>query len=227
MKHNDYNPCMVLKIYTRNHADGVYMELHDVRSDGNKGFKEGAGRPLTLSAYKKLFALSGMAKDKIIPDFNNQILDPHMLCYKAQQPSRFICWYNPARKRRFEISKEVFNIWMPATLYYVYNEVLNIYALKSNKRPTLNTEIFKMPLPNLKSESTFCWGNVNTEKKIADQPIDAEVKAWEQMVWNSRFDSYNIGKYRGIYEDLQKSGKRFPKKELKPINKNLKNLFEL
>lgn len=231
--HDEYNPKMILKVYTRNQpqTDGVYMELHDVRSDGHGNFVEGAGRPLTLNAYKKLFSLSGMTNEsQLIPDFNSPILDPRILCYEAKPPRRFICWYEKAQKKQFKLmggKKAGYYIWMPATLYYVKNDVLNIYALRTNRRPVSSTWLYQMPLPNLKSQSTFCWGNVDTEKRIENRSVDDEMRAWEEMVWNSGFDSYNIHGYKDIYESLSKSGKRFPKKELKQTRLTIKDMLAL
>jgi PRTRC genetic system protein B len=227
MDYTQYRPTAILKFYQRLHGEGVYIEMHTIREQRGK-LVESAGRPLTLSAYKKLIMLAG--KDNVHKEqrpFDQTILDPRILAFDARPVSRFICWYDKAKIRTIKLSDNTeYTVWLPAILYYVSIETLHIYALKTNQRPNLTTELFQYPVPNLKSESNFCWGNVNTEKKIDGLTIDQEMKTWEEMVWGSYFDHYNDN-FTKEYRKIEKTDKRYPRRLLKPANKNLKNLMEL
>ena len=115
--------------------------------------------------------------------------------------------------------------YVPAILYLVKNDNLQIYALSNNNRPGMNTELFKVPLPNLSSEASFCWGNIKVKEETQRKPIDLEMKAWEKVVWGSQFDTYNGESWVKLYKSLEKSGKRFPKRKLKSLNKTLKDVL--
>jgi len=228
MHNSEYNPVACLKVYARGNGDKAYIEIHNIKQIAGQ-FVEGAGRPLTLSAYSKLMMLAGSSnirKEKEV--FTDLILRDNILCYEPAVPGRYICWYEKARQRNVKFHREgVYYAWMPATLYFVRNEELYIYALKSNSRPTLRTQLYKMPLPNLKNEAQFCWGNVNTKKMIADKTIDQEMDVWTGVVWNSQFDYYNGTEYMKIIKELVGNQKRYPKKLLEKTDKNLKTLLEL
>lgn len=155
-------------------------------------------------------------------------MSQELISFFPTEPFRYICWYNRAQKRKIEIKTNKLielHIFMPATLYYVKNKVLHIFALKSNTRPTLNTELFGMPLPNLNSATTFCWGDVKVKKYTKTIFIDEEIKQWERLVWNSQFDTYNIGDKYALFKELNKTGQRFPKKELVKMNMKLRDLL--
>jgi len=225
--HDSYKPDKILKVY-RN-GDKKYIEIHDVKENQN-GFIEGPGRPLTLEAYQKMFSITAGNEKGLNLFFKNKIMSPDIISFYPHEPTRHICWYDKARQRKIQIatSKGVKNLflWMPATLYYVKNGNLNIYALRTNKRPVTSTWLYKMPLPNMTSHSTFCWGNVPVKDIAKTKFIDEEIKEWTQAVWNSQFDEYNIGKLFMMYTALHKSGKRFSKKDLMYLTLTLKDVLK-
>lgn len=160
---------------------------------------------------------------------HNPILDPRLISFNPIEPMRYICWYDIAKIRTLElyINNAAVRVttYLPAILYLVKNDNLQIYALGNNNRPTLRTELFTVALPNLNSEASFCWGNIKVKDETKRKPIDLEMQAWEKVVWGSQFDTYNGDKWIKLYKSLEKSGKRFPKKELKSLNKTLKDVL--
>lgn len=81
-----------------------------------------------------------------------------------------LIWYVKAKvwKMAFPTEKgtEYFDVPLPAHLIRAKDGEFFAYALKSNKRPTANTEIFHSPVPNVYSDGRICQGSVKFPKHI-------------------------------------------------------------
>lgn len=94
------------------------------------------------------------------------------------QTSTHFCFYQPAFVERmwFRIKKPVaLKVTYPALLYVSHKDKrkLNVVALDSDKRPTLDSPVYHAPLMNIDSRSSLCIGNatmpdVRNEKSIAE-----------------------------------------------------------
>ena len=228
MNHTDlFMPVFLLKVYQRPHSGQSYIEVHDVNQVPG-GFREGAGRPLTMDVWKNL-ALLSKSEDKKKEAFQDKILPPSLIAFDDSQIGRYICWYQRSMVRNITMQDRgvhEYQVQMPATLYYVYNGRLQIYALKSNARPGLNTELFTMPIPNQIGDGAFCWGNIDTKAKVKRLTIDQEMREWNTLVWNTMFDTHNGGQYLKLDKQLSKEKKRYPKKLLVSTNKRLNDILK-
>jgi PRTRC genetic system protein B len=112
---------------------------------------------------------------------------------------------------------------MPAMLYAVVFDKFFLFSLKSNKRPTPASKLFVAPVMNLSESINMCWGSVSTKHDF--HTIDEEMSFWEDRLWNSTFahvgSTATKHEIMGIYENLKKTGKKFPKSELIYANMTL------
>ena len=217
---------MVIRAYKQAHNHNVYIETHDVELK-NGEFIEKTGKPLTMEAYKKLFSLAISEHELNNALFKSVLIDPRIIALNEIAQMRTICWYDIAQKRNISIAGDkVYNVWMPAMVYVVKNGKLQLFALKSNRRPATSTVLHRAPLPNIVSDQGFCWGNIDTEKETQYLSVDEEIKAWDRIIWHTNFDTYHGGSYIKIYKELEKTGKRYPKKELNQLSKNLGDILK-
>jgi PRTRC genetic system protein B len=193
-------------------------------SDGSNAYAESSkfqngkvlnSKPLTHEALKKMFALSNESNRS---KYTNGIIDPGVLSFSDRIEDKHVLWYRPAMQRSIATAAEVFNIWMPAMLFYDDDGSLSIYALKSDSRPNIRTPLYYAPIKNLLGKGTsFCWGNVNPD--IKSTTINEIVREWEQYIWNSNFNNdgpslIKSGDIYKLYGKLQMSQRKFPKSEL-------------
>ena len=218
-----FRPTHILKIYHGYNYEESYIEVHEIACHNGR-YIEKAGKPLTMDSYRKLFMLSA-EKNDITSPFKRTLIDPRILSVNPSKINRHVCWYDIAKKRTLHISDKFYTLWMPAVLYYLKANELQIYALRDNKRPELYTKLYRFPTPNMRSESNFCWGSIDTSKKASSEYIDEEMEQWEDLVWNTQFDHYNAKETIKIIEELDKTEKRYPKSKLRSISKTLKNIL--
>jgi PRTRC genetic system protein B len=182
--------------------------------------------PLSEEAFKNMFALAHETKRQ---QFSKNLLDPGVLSFSDRIEDQHVLWYREARIRKILTSKTIYEIYLPAMLFYARGDELNIYALKSNSRPKASTKLFYAPLKNLSGDNTrFCWGSVMPN--ITSPIINEIISQWEKYIWVSYFnndgaDMVKCRKIYNLYKKLHKSKAKFPKRELIPLNKTLKEIF--
>ena len=216
-------PEKIIKVYQQAMISNYYLEIADVihakpKPDGNwpkpDEFHVGAFRPLGKNTIRRI---AGAASDHKIEDLTrNAFLDPGLLRFSPFYHNRHILWYRPATQKELVFRKESLKVWMPAMLYFVVFDNLRIFALKSNSRPTLKTQLFIAPIMNLSGPYGICWGSVKVTHEIKE--IDTEMQFWEDRLWTSTFAHVghrcSKSEIMSLYRESAKYNSKFPKKEL-------------
>lgn len=227
-------PHKILKVFKREidrylgdplHSNEYYIEVCNVK-DVNGQVTVLSGVPLTKSAMRRLV---GTTSDYDIDSFTEEpLLDPGILRFNPLFHKRHILWYRPQMKHSIIFRKKTMTIWMPAMLFLVVFNNFYVFALKSNARPTMTTELFIAPIMNLSGADQLCWGSVDTANAIPE--IDKEIAFWEDKLWNSMFPHVghrcSKSEIMSVYNKVNKSGSKFPKKELIPLDMDLNDLLE-
>ena len=99
-----------------------------------------------------------------------------------------IIWWVPARPRKIYFKKSSsLNTGMtplPALLFRARANNLDVWAIKENKRPTLDTDLYYPPFPNmLEPGHHVCTGNAKLPSTVAVSSINA----WEKVFFKSYF----------------------------------------
>jgi PRTRC genetic system protein B len=75
-------------------------------------------------------------------------------------------WYRPSMKRQMHFASKVtgkcqFNVRFPATLFILSkpNKSLYLFGLPDDKRPTLQTRLYRLPIGNVSERGHLCQGS--------------------------------------------------------------------
>lgn len=201
-------PVVAITVYKNPEDTGIskfYLESHDITPDG----KIGAGRPLLQETIQDVV---DVFFDERKNDSAIKGMLPDNLLYFQQLPgsnSRMI-WYRPAEIRVLhhatQLKLPTNKCWVPALLYVVDRNELQVHALKSNTRPTEKTKLYKAPFFNVNDDGDVCLGSANV-KKPKDPTYDNVIKYWEDLFWLSEFSHVN-GSEKVKSKDLSKVYKR-------------------
>lgn len=142
-------------------------------------FTLGAGRVFGHEEKRELEAILGGEKQAN----DLALMDEHLL---AQTPYAVV-WWMPSTKRRIPIRTgngiRGITVTVPNTVAAMCRGTLYVAAFKGGKhqRPTHDTQLYRVPLPNLTSDYTFCLGNCRIPKEAKTEHISV----WDQFIWES------------------------------------------
>lgn len=199
---------VVYEIPGADYGHQAYIEHREIK-DGVLG----AGNPLTKNSLVNLCALT-------LPQLKKVAYMPENVISYAPACD-FLMWWKPAGIQRLYFDKKL-EIRsglapVPALLFAVLGMALNIWALKDNKRPDANTEIYHAPFFNIYEHSGVCMGNT----KLPEQASPGSIDLWEKQFFDSAFSGDVIPQMEGttgklLWRRLIGSGKkRFPVRCLK------------
>lgn len=146
-----------------------------------------------------------------------------------------VIWYTKAAKRNlfFKDSLEISNgrANVPPMLWMASKTGLQVYALKSNSRPTENTCLYHAPFFNVYTNGNVCMGTVDVRIK-ASASLEEFIQQWEAFFFNSYFSHLleNRSPVKGncvnLWKSLIEKDEPFPKDRLIKTNRTLKNLHQ-
>jgi PRTRC genetic system protein B len=206
---NPFVPTCVITVYTSkkeyDNFHHYYIEIQNVQVV-NKTNVLSAGVPLSQSALSDLLGVVDNENNKELY-FNYGLLNKYLLACEPVKYKRFILWYSKPGKYKMNFSDSMpykdGEYTLPAFLYFVTNNSLQVYALKSNKRPTLKTKLYRAPIFNITNGKHLCMGNIkNNSDNIMN--IDEEMKYWEQVLWNSTFTNHAAPKLNKPIKEVYK-----------------------
>ena len=144
-----------------------------------------------------------------------------------------LIWYTKEQKRNlFFVDKLGIpngTAFVPPLLWKATQQRLDIYALKSNRRPTAKTKLYYAPFFNVYRNGNVCMGSVNIEIKNSTS-LEDFITAWETYFFNSYFShlqGFNPikGNCVSLWKQLINTIEKFPLEELKTNNKALKDII--
>jgi PRTRC genetic system protein B len=182
------------------------------------------GRPLKRDAVIELC-------HRFIPSTVRSMFIPESVI--AYAPGFEAVWWVPAKSRRLFFKKasgiKSGAAPLPALLFRARARSLQVWALKENRRPDLETDLYYPPFPNMLHPGyAVCLGN----NKTPGAASLGQMAAWEKVFFKSYFtDSGTETRVRGIswkklWAELT-AGKheRFPPQHLVRFGK-LKKIFD-
>ena len=188
--------------------------------------------PLSLRESQKLGKILSSGVEKQTQCFEPIGVLPTNVLYLSSKGDGTVVWYTQAGKRELlfreslGIASQAYHL--PALLWKATKDHLYVFALKSNKRPTDKTQLFKAPFFNIHETGQVCMGTVDIALEEVDS-LQALINCWETYFFNSHF-SHLIGEVSPVkgnivqlYHMLGQPGTIFPVNELLPFNKTVKN----
>ncbi|MDP1973760.1 MAG: PRTRC system protein B [Sediminibacterium sp.] len=226
-----YHPFKSIIIYrTTGQNKESFIEAYDFSPD-NKMIN---AHPLSLRESQKLGKILCSNLEKQTYCFEPSGVLPSNVLYVNSKNEGKVVWFTPASKRDllFNTSLGIASgaYYLPALLWKATKEHLYVFALKSNKRPTDKTAIFKAPFFNIHESGQVCMGTVDIDVEDEDD-LQSFINHWENYFFNSHF-SHLLGEITPIKgnivqlcQSLQQTGSIFPLTELIPLNKTVKNII--
>lgn len=185
----EFKPKLAITVYTTQHENDFYLESHDINENGQVM----EGKPLLQST------LQGIV-DVFFDDRKNLskitgIIPENMLAFDLLPGGQYrMIWWRPAEKRVLQhataLKIPTGRAWVPAMLYVVNRNGLDVFALATDKRPELNTKLFLAPYFNVNDDGDVCLGNARV-KKHKNPTYDNMIKYWEDLFWLSEFSHVN------------------------------------
>lgn len=204
----------ILKFFSNGYSGDCYIESHKVV----KG-KLSAGIPLSQEGLKGM--MKSFEKGLLAPE----LLPANVLVSMVNK----IIWWNPESYHQLYFVKdlEIPNgcVWLPPLIFKLEGSSLSVVAFKGKERPTYDTKLYQAPFHNIGSDGDICMGSARVKKGI--DTVHERIQAHEAAFWMSEFSHLMGGcptktNLNILYNRLIGTKKKFPKRELKPVEKDYK-----
>lgn len=196
-----------------------YIESRQIKSVGGK-LQMSSPIPLNENALKDI-AKSYMQTNSV--EINHGFIPAHILYGKSDPGKLVVMWYRPAMKRMLNFSASLLikgdsQVYVPATLYVIVNNKLNIYALEDDSRPSLKTKVFNAPYFNIYEDGNVCLGSAQIGKHKANT-YEEEAERFERAFYMAEQNhghnkSMCKGDAKKLWSSLIQNKKQFPVKDL-------------
>ena len=226
-----YPKCALIVYETKGSEADVYVEHFDMDDSGNPI----NAHPLTVMEADNL------AKSLLLEQENESaflkpktLLPSNVLSLDPNEEKGTVIWHTKAQLRDlfFVESLGIPNgkAYVPPMLWKASKSSLSVFALKSNKRPTVNTKLQYAPFFNVYSNGRVCLGTIKVDIKNSSS-VKEFIEAWEHYFFHSYFSHVvDAGRYiKGncvtLWKNLIAQGTAFPTEVLLPHTLTLKNIL--
>ena len=226
-----YHPKSALVFYeTAGTETDMYVEHFDMDSNGTPI----NAHPLTVKEANILAKALQTDEEKSTAFLKPKGILPTNILHINPSEKGTVLWYTKTQQRQiyFVDSLGIPNgkAQVPPMLWFANKNSLSVFALSSDRRPIEKTPLHYAPFFNVYENGNVCMGTVNIDIQNSAS-VEEFIQAWESYFFNSYF-SHLLGNYNPIkgncvtmWKDLIGTENPFPKEELKPNNKTLKNLL--
>ncbi len=227
----NYYPYSALVFYKSDeNYDNFYVEHFDMDSKGTPI----NAHPLTLQESKQLSKMLNVEQEQKNTCFIPNGLMSNTILHLNPTDNGQVIWYNKPQKRLLYFIDNLGipngTTYVPTLIFKATKTELSVYALKSNRKPTMNTKLYYAPFFNIYENGKICMGSVDV-KVSKSQSLEEFINLWEDHFFNSYF-SHLLSNYNPIKNNIvefwQKqinTDKPFDTKELKRNNRTLKDIL--
>ncbi|QIH34521.1 PRTRC system protein B [Sphingobacterium sp. DR205] len=229
---NLYYPICALVVYqTKGIETDVYVEHFDMDANGNPV----NAHPLTVREADSLAKSLRIEQEKESAFLKPKtILPSNVLSLDPNTEKGTVIWHTKAQVRDlfFIESLGIPNgkAYVPPMLWKASKSSLTVFALKSNRRPTLKSKLQHAPFFNVYEDGKVCLGTIKIDIKNSTS-VEEFLQAWEHYFFHSYFSHMiaagnNVeGNCVTLWKSLVTEGTEFPVAVLKPTHLTLKNIL--
>lgn len=224
-------PVKALVVYQSQQDEGhVYVEAYDIGSNG----KPVNAHPLSLKETIALAESLNTSSELKNNYLKSKGLLPDKALYIHPSAQGFAIWHTPGQEVDL-LFKESLQIpcgkaFAPPLIWKADKNGLQLYAVKTDGRPTIKTPLFQAPFFNLYGDGRVCMGTVDVGIDKIDC-LEDFMAAWERCFWGSYF-SHLIGEISPIegnivqlWQQQVNTQRKFPLDVLKVTDKTIKDLI--
>ncbi|WP_234733421.1 prokaryotic E2 ligase family D protein [Tellurirhabdus bombi] len=230
---NTYVPVKALVFFKKQDSyrtDSVYVESYDI---SDKGQPINA-HPLTEVEGRALARKLVTTKEKRQVYLESSGLLPESVLsirYSAGQ----VIWYLPAGEQELFFQTDLGipsgKANTPALLFRASRNLLEVFALKDKKRPTLKSKLYNAPFFNISAQGLVCMGTA-VPRIPADCSLEDFIQLWQSHFFNSYFSHLNNTNPLSIpivplWNELISTDKPFPLNALVASSVKLSSLLDI
>ncbi|MDR6919535.1 PRTRC system protein B [Chryseobacterium sp. 2987] len=229
---NLYYPKCALVVYeTKGSETDVYVEHFDMDANGNPI----NAHPLTVKEADNLAKSLLLEQEKESAFLKpKEVLPSNILTLDPDTEKGTVIWHTKAQLRDLFFVKNLGipngKAYVPPMLWKASKSSLTVFALKSNRRPTLKTPLYHCPFFNIYEDGKVCLGTIKIDIKNSTS-VEDFIKAWEHYFFHSYFSHALVtgGQIKGncvtLWKKLIAQGTAFPTEVLLPHTLTLKNIL--
>jgi len=206
-----------------------YIESSDL---DDMTFMPKSFKPLTNKEILNLFSYLNKAKNKVTNNTLNEsysfkgYINRQILELEIDESSISMSWVVPSKVRVFNYYNETSEINYPGIILRLHQNNLYAYSYKSTYKE--NSLLYRTPLPNIGSDGSLCFGNVNL-KKLISKNLTKTIEKIEFEFFNSSFTHENCKSSKTDMKKLlrkqMKTKDKFPSSEFIKHKKNFKDVI--
>ena len=224
-------PVKALLVYRSASDHSFYLESYDVDNMG----KPINAHPLTVNE-SLVFAQTLQAQQGTVQKFLQPkgILESTIL-YLNAEPDGYVIWYTPVMRRKLIFKKDLSisdgEANLPAMLWKASKSSLQVYAIKVDEKPKMETVLHHAPFFNVYTDGKVCMGSVDIEIS-KDCSLEEFIKLWESYFFGSSFSHLlgNTSPVKGnivqLWQSLIGRTEKFPIQQLKLTTITVKDLIQ-
>ncbi|MDR6513676.1 PRTRC system protein B [Chryseobacterium camelliae] len=188
--------------------------------------------PITVLEGQRLATALQVKEENMNVLRSDGILPNNLLSFDAK--SSAIVWFTKAGVRELFFDKNLGiqsgKAHIPPLVWIADRKTLHLYALSSNRKPTLNTPLLYAPFFNVYQNGSVCMGTVDIATAETGS-VNELMMLWENYFFNSYFSHLMSGHnpVNGncvmLWENLIGTGKSFPSEMLLKTTKKLKDIL--
>lgn len=235
---NLFTPVKALLIYEQDNQENdnsspskdIYVESYDI---GNNG-KPINAHPLSSKEMLHLSEMFQSANDLKNGYLNAEGLIPSKVLHINHAAKSTVIWFTPKQERAVFFASLLDipsgEAKVPPMIWKADDEQVAVYALRNNRKPSINTTLYHAPFFNVYQNGNVCMGTVNIQ--IAKNCFLGDfMEQWENYFWNSYFShlmqdfnpvSTNIVQ---LWKSLVETGADFPTDVMKKTNLTIENIL--
>lgn len=184
-----------LVLHSNSAGDKQYMSRHGINS------KQELERGVLITHEAVIELLSASLKSKTK---NESLIDAFIPENVLLNTNEQLIWFKPAHCGTFWVREGSFKstaVYYPAVLFVINKSqrILSLYGLESDHRPTLETVLYKYPLPNVYLNNTFCQGSAQLPKSLNI----SDMSKIESTVFESAFTHFHTNSFHNKNDPAQ------------------------
>ncbi|MDO5615549.1 MAG: PRTRC system protein B [Cruoricaptor ignavus] len=224
-----FYPKNAFVIYQNENKSQTYIEHFDIDKQGRMI----NAHPLSVRESENLSNALTTKEEKDKTFLKPKGIIPTNVLHINPSEKGSLVWYTEAQQRSLYFIDSLGipsgTAFVPPLLWKATKQSLNIYALKSNCRPTAKAKLYYAPFFNVYENGSVCMGNVDItfEKSTS---LEDFMEKWEAYFFESYFSHLqNFNPINGncinLWKELLKKDSKFPSEQLKQNNKILKDII--
>jgi PRTRC genetic system protein B len=228
---NIYLPHTALIILKNAESEApAFVEAYDMNEEGMAINRRRLSLNETGHLANRFNASNELRADYLV---SKGVLPPNVLHIKPRFDG-YAIWHTPAKKVNLLFSSELGiadgEACVPPLVWKATQKKLQLFALKTSKRPDAKTPLYFAPFFNVRMNESICMGTVDVNMHRVNN-LEKFMEQWENYFYNSYFSHAHAieapikGSLINLWQELVQTKEPFPTNVLKKNGKTINDLI--